>query len=357
MLVSPSPRWLSYWGSLPVVTAVSAQLLLGCNSLWGIGDLRYESAAGGNATASGIGGAGGAGGVGAGGSAGGTPQGGGGGGGHGGSGCTFGPFHSPEPLVGFDTTYTAWDPAVSADELTLWWGGERPGTLGQGDLWFSVRPAIGAPFGSTENAGAINTASAEGDPELSADGLTLYWVSDRTGGVGDFDIWYATRTSVVASFGAEDNASLLNTTASERDPALSADGHTLYFVSDRVGGTGEHDIWYASRSDLSAPFDDPQLLPGVNTVDGDDNPAVSPDGLTLYFASNRVGGAGSADIWYATRPDEDSDFGSPQPLTAANSTSVDSDPTLSADGRTLYFATTRGAHTSGRLWTVVRQCE
>jgi len=86
-------------------------------------------------------------------------------------------------------------------------------------------------------------------PGISADGLALFFQSDRPGGYGGQDIWMTTRTTTNDDWSAPVNLGpTLNTSSSEFTPSISADGLTLYFGardSDRSGGYGGWDIWQA----------------------------------------------------------------------------------------------------------------
>ena len=137
----------------------------------------------------------------------------------------------------------------------------------------------------------VNTADDDLSPAVSADGLTLLFSSDRPGGVGGTDLYMATRASTSEPFA--DVVSLgagVNTASNETAPALSADGLTLYFGSDRPDGFGSTDLYMATRATTSDPFGDvTNLGADVNTASNDNNPTISADGLMLLFNSNRPG--------------------------------------------------------------------
>ena len=78
--------------------------------------------------------------------------------------------------------------------------------------------------------------------------------------------------------------------ASSASPAVSIDERVIVFRSDRAGGIGQYDLWYATRPSTAQDFGAPVLLPTVNTVDHDSDPMLSADGCELYFASTRSGG-------------------------------------------------------------------
>lgn len=107
----------------------------------------------------------------------------------------------------------------------------------------------------------------------------------------------------------------------------------------------------------AAPWSTPALVRGVNSSANEDDPSVTPDGLTIAFVSTRDG---SADIFLGTRAKLDEPF-AVAPLTAVNSPSDESSPEISADGKTLYFTSDRAAadrpdvyvaHLEGGSWTM-----
>src|SRR5256885_6116252 len=116
----------------------------------------------------------------------------------------------------------------------------------------------------------INTGFNEQGPNLSKDGLTLYFGSDRPGGVGSFDLWVARRACADCPWDAPVNPGpVVNTTASETGPGLSIDGHLLFFTSTRAGGQGLSDLYLSQRADAKDDFGwgpPVGLGPDVNTA-------------------------------------------------------------------------------------------
>jgi len=108
------------------------------------------------------------------------------------------------------------------------------------------------------NLGAtINTAANEQGPALSNDGLSLYFGSDRAGGFGIFDLWVSHRACVDCPWESPVNlGATVNTAASETEPSLSIDGHLLFFTSARPGGAGGQDIYLTRRSNPTTPTSD-----------------------------------------------------------------------------------------------------
>lgn len=118
----------------------------------------------------------------------------------------------------------------------------------------------------------------------------------------------------------------------------------LYFSSARAASAtdapGDHDIYAAKRQ--GQRYGKPGLVRGVNTAFQDGQANVSRNGRELYFYSNRPGTIGEADIYVATRKNTKAAWSTPRNLgPKVNSKAAETRPSLSWDGRTLYFGTTR----------------
>lgn len=103
----------------------------------------------------------------------------------------------------------------------------------------------------------------------------------------------------------------INTPANDARAALSKDGLSLYFHSNRAGGFGANDIWVSQRACIDCPWDEPvNLGPAINTAAFNEAaPALSRDGHWLFFNSNRTGGQGGGDILASHREDGNDDLG------------------------------------------------
>jgi hypothetical protein len=87
----------------------------------------------------------------------------------------------------------------------------------------------------------------------------------------------------------------LNSSAADWCPDISPDGLVLFFVSAR---TGNYDLWVTKRPTTADPWNTPiNLGPSVNSSSIDLDPTISHDASTLYFMSMRPGGIGGLDIW------------------------------------------------------------
>jgi len=186
-----------------------------------------------------------------------------------------------------------------------------------------------------ENLGPkVNTADDENDPTVSADGLRLIFSSFRH---NNWALYESQRKTTSDPWG---EAVRLDASVNEtisRFPFLTGDGLTLLYSSSRRGGHGDYDIWMTSRSNRDAPWGKPENLgPNVNSGLKEESPALSPDGLTLYFATNRVGD--NYDIWMSRRPTKDAAFGKAEKVPPPVSTGgLEDGPRPTADGRGLTF--------------------
>lgn len=128
----------------------------------------------------------------------------------------------------------------------------------------------------------INNHDRISEPAVSHDGMTLYFAQ---GGAGDnSDLYFSLRTA--DGWSQPRPLQQINTDFDEMGPEISADGNALYFYSDRPGGIGGYDLWVAHR-DQDGWQTPVNLGAEVNSDFDDYGPAITPDGQTIYFSSNR----------------------------------------------------------------------
>jgi Tol biopolymer transport system component len=263
----------------------------------------------------------------------------------------LGEFQAAEVVAGLDTSGDLWGPSLSADGLTLVFGAGSPETI-----FAATRAERGGPFKAGTALAGVNRAGSEGTPFLSADGLSLYLYSmaETEGGAGERNLERATRAKVADNFGAPAPLATLNTPADEQNPWVSADELRIVFDSNRPGGEGGADLWLARRPARTGDFEAPQNLDELNSSGSEEGATLSADELNIFFASSRTGGQGSLDIWFATRGDTTSDFSTPLNLQVVNSSGLDLDPALGADGSELFFSSSRSG--TQQLYRSVRSC-
>jgi Tol biopolymer transport system component len=131
--------------------------------------------------------------------------------------------------------------------------------------------------------------------------------------------------------------------------SLSPDELTIYFASNRQSpGSADGDIYVATRASRDEPFGAAVSLPTVNTGSDERHPSISPDGLTLFFHSSR---GGNYDLYASTRANAAAPFGSPVALPAAiNTMDIETGPITTSTGKTLYFERTL-ASGQVEIWT------
>jgi len=250
-------------------------------------------------------------------------------------------------------------PSISADGCTLYFQSNRPGGQGSWDLWVASRPTTDAEWGPPENLGpTVNTPSFEGSPCISADDLSLYFASNHPGGFGGFDLWVTTRATKTDKWGIPVNLSGINGPSDDFDASISSDGLELYFVSNRAGGLGGDDLWFTGRATKNEPWGSPVNVGAtINSSLNEACPDVSGDGRMLFFSDHmlgpfRPGGYGGQDIWVTTRATTNDPWGEPMNLgPVINGSDNDTSPNISADGSTLYFCSNRpGGIGSYDLW-------
>jgi len=145
-----------------------------------------------------------------------------------------------------------------------------------------VKPGF-VVWDNAEPAGeGIGPDEAVGQPTISSDGTRMVYVAGEAD--GDANLFLRRWDGTV--WGAPRPMRALNSSFHETAPALSADGQLLFFSSNRPGGRGGMDIWVARWDGVEYAWPLP-LTGRVNTSFDEVDPAFSPDGLVLYFASNR----------------------------------------------------------------------
>ena len=227
-------------------------------------------------------------------------------------------------------------PILSPYDGSLYMASDRPGGFGGLDIW--IAPRSGNGWGEPVNAGPqINTAAAEFCPS-PARGNRFFFV--RRLSATDTDIYVVKHGP--KGFGTPQRLATgenaINSPYEEWSPSWfeAPDGREfLYFASTRRGHPAQ-EIYY------SVDFGNAQLAPGgTDSSASDARPNVSRDGLEIVWDSTRAGSQGT-DIWTATRSSVDSPWGAAVHLgNGINSAGNESRPSLSWDGTTLMFGSTR----------------
>jgi hypothetical protein len=255
----------------------------------------------------------------------------------------------PGASAELNSAYLDGCPILSPNGKKLYLATNRPGSAAL-DIWVAERSSKSGPFGAPVNLGApINSEYNDFCPSPLRFGWFMF-VSDRPhpDSCGGGDI-YLTRWSSLTGWQEPVNLGCeINSSGAEFGPIIlhgSGGGKTLFFSSNRVGGPGgsaaDHDL-YQARAPHGWSFGPVMLVPGVNSAYDDAQPSIRRDGLELFFYSTRPGGLGGPDIWSAGRAAKGDPWSAPVNLgPAVNSEAGESRPSISLDGLTLVFGTTR----------------
>jgi hypothetical protein len=248
-----------------------------------------------------------------------------------------------------NTGFSEFHAAISADGLSLYFASDRPGGFGENDLWVAQRPNRNADWDPAQNLGPnFNTAHGEFGPALSPDGHWLFFATAGLAGGNTSDIYAAFRNDANNDFGWGQPVNLgtgVNSSHNGGGPTLFVDpetgGITLYFTRLNKPGQGDWDI-YQSTLLTNGTFGDAILVSELSSPYEDTHPTVRRDGLEIIFSSTRPGSFGGNDLWVSTRATTRDRWSTPVNLgPAVNSAYFDGAPYLSDDGQTLILTSDR----------------
>ncbi|MBI4930340.1 MAG: PD40 domain-containing protein [Bacteroidetes bacterium] len=244
--------------------------------------------------------------------------------------------------------FADYSPVITADESMLCFTSRREGTGGPDnktidddffeDIFVCTRGEYGTWSKAKGISRTINTDGNEATIGLSADGQQLYVYRDD---MGDGNIYISKLDGDYWNAPYKMDASNVNSPSWEPSACISADGNTMYFVSNRAGGLGGRDIYQCHRlpnRSWSAPEN---LGPTINTPYDEDAPFIHPDGITFFFSSTGHNSMGGFDIFYSTKVANNvwtAPINMGYPI---NTTDDDIYFVASSDGRRAYYASFR----------------
>jgi OmpA-OmpF porin, OOP family len=193
-------------------------------------------------------------------------------------------------------------PVLTADQQELIFTRRLgPGGNDDEDLVVSRKTPSGAWSVPTSISKNINSELNEGTCTISADGRKLIFTSCiGREGFGSCDLFESAK--VGETWSQPKNLGInVNSAEWESQPSLSADGRTLYFVSDRRGGLGRRDIWVSTLNDKGQWTKAKNAGKTINTAYDEISPFIHVNNRTLYFASNGLTGFGGYDIFFTER--------------------------------------------------------
>jgi len=248
------------------------------------------------------------------------------------------------------STYPELSPCISKDGLSLYFASYRPGGVGESDIYVATRPSPESDWDAVENVGLrVNTSASEWGPCISADGLKLYFSSDRADGYGGHDLWVTMRNSPQSDWSPALNLGPeINTAYDEVEPCVSIDESELYF-SDSIEMMRPDGLQLYVATRVAGAWSSPTPLGQEIDVGLEAGPCISADGLTLLYGG-AVDVASPWSLYAARRATTAEPFGSPVQLnlTSLPMAAAPAMPSLSADQKTLYF--TAGYVDTGESW-------
>jgi flagellar motor protein MotB len=257
------------------------------------------------------------------------------------------PFDPINVGSGINTTDDEYWPSITADGQTLMFTRQskltdRNGPYGVSQEDFYISYFSDNKWQKAFNAGApLNTRQNEGAQTLSSNGNYMFFTAcDRPIGLGSCDIYFSALSG--EKWSEPSNLKWpVNTTFWESQPSISADGKTLFFSSNRPGGSGGKDIWF-SRENSKYQWSNPVNMGKTINTDGDEmSPFIHFDGKTLYFASDGRQGMGGFDI-FMSRMNDDSTWSEPQNLGyPINTINDEMGLIIESGGQKAYFSTIR----------------
>jgi hypothetical protein len=259
------------------------------------------------------------------------------------------PFGAPTPVAELNSAFDDSAPHLSWDELTVYFSRRPTSDTDPFKLYYAQRSSPSDTFGTPALLPNLNSAADAGlndlQPMVAKNDLALYFTSDRA---STFDLFTATRTTggspSQSPFGNVAPLTNLNhSDRSESRPFLSADATELWYTAN--AGSGQPFQIYRA---LGPTFATGSAIPDLNTAGANSSPTLSADGLTMYFSSDRTGGTGGLDIWFAKRASTSAAFQAAVSLSTVNAafnSSADDVPAwLSPDDCVFWMATERSGN-------------
>src|SRR5262245_46577246 len=247
------------------------------------------------------------------------------------------PFGTPQVVPGLrGDAFDVQDPAMNHEELDLYF---TSATAGQNDIWLAHRTLTSDPWGSGALMTELSSPQNDEDPEVSADGLNLFFSSDR-GGDG-MRLYVSRRRTLDTPWEQPVRVDGLGSSTLDVAPALDLAQRTLVFASQRGVASDLH-LFAATRPDASAAWQPAAELTALSSTSRDTDPALFAEGRGLVFASRRTAPGATTDLFQTARPDVSAPFASRvDPISALNTSATEEDPWISQDGRHILFVSDR----------------
>ncbi|MFQ5334913.1 MAG: hypothetical protein ACE5DN_02445, partial [Flavobacteriales bacterium] len=257
-------------------------------------------------------------------------------------------FENLGPLI--NTPFPDYYPFVAKDESFLVFTSRRSGNTGgilefdgffSSDIWISYKNKQTGKFGKAKNAGyMVNSEYDEQAVGLSDDANTLFVYVDKIKEYGDI---YQAKRGKRSFMKAEKMGEYVNSPDLETAASISADGNTFFFASNKKDAEAKGGLdLYMTRKLPTGEWALPQNISQLNTAGNEDFPTLSADGKRLYFCSDGLPGMGGFDVFFSNWDPETNAWSKPQNLGYPLNTPMDERViSFSEDGEHAYISALR----------------
>lgn len=225
------------------------------------------------------------------------------------------------------------DPSLTSDLLNIYFDSKRDGGLGEEDIWRASRTAPDVEWGPAEPVVELNTTARETGIALSGNGLTVWFSSNREGTLGGLDVFVSTRGSLRDAWGPVVRVDEVSSSEDDLVSAADEAGTTL-FLARRASADSDYDIYVARRTSSTEPWSAPEPVDGLDTSkEESDAFPIERDAAMLFTRSK--------DLFLASRSGSSDSFDVVGPLSSLNSSDDDRDPWASDDASYVVFSSNR----------------
>ncbi len=257
--------------------------------------------------------------------------------------ASFSPWATPQNIAALNSPAIEWGPHLSHDQLTLYFASNRGG--GNDDLYQAVRESPTSPWQAPTLIQLTAAIGLADDPGDTVDGLELFW--------GASSVRHATRATAQDVWVPQGNVAIPVAGFSvDGGPDLSADGLILFFTGTETADGLVHE-YQTTRTSTSAAWQDAVPVPLAHAGQGESYGSLRGDLRELIYATENGG-----HLMIASRPSATAAFGPASALPDLDAVgSSSADPDLSDDGLTLWYAGYGGTG-AGQwdLWFSTRTC-
>jgi tetratricopeptide (TPR) repeat protein len=266
-----------------------------------------------------------------------------------------------------NTEFPEYYPFVTSDETMLAFTSRRKGNIGAAQVEMDgyyasdifISRSLNGTYQKAKNAGPlINGNYDELCTGLSADGTWMTVYVDNISNAGDLYLSTSTKTSFgkLEKFADNPKKEYVRINGGfETSASLSPDGNIIFFSSKRDGGQGGTDIYMARKLPGDNGWGLPQNLTMLNTPLNEEFPTISPDGKTLYFSSQGFNGMGGYDLFVTVWDEENNSWSTPRNVGyPINSPGDDLTICFTENNRVAYVSSDReGGQGDLDIWRVV----